>query len=172
MLLSSAALAEERVDPIEEANIRYADQVVIREASADKGWGVFALKPFEANELVIRGTALSTSSLQDKFSVQVNWNQHALMDLPARFINHICFEANLGVRSNKVGAYDFYALRRIDEDEELLWDYETTEYEIHGFACRCGTKSCRQSLKGFRFHGDEILDVYGDNFVAPYLTKK
>jgi hypothetical protein len=104
-------------------------------------------------------------------SVQLDWNWHVEMDLPARFINHICNDANVGVRPNNVGAYDFFALRKIDKNQELLWDYETTEYEMKGFLCSCGSSKCRGELQGFQAHKEQVMEAYGEDFIAPYLLR-
>lgn len=156
---------------IQDANARYAGKVDIRE-TGQYGWGLIALCEFQVGDLVMRGSALEMGPTKDAHSIQTDWNTHALMDLPARFVNHVCNEANLGIKKNDVGAYDFHALNRICVSEELLWDYETSEYEIEGFVCSCGKPSCRGELRGFRHHADEILSTYGADYVAPYLLEK
>lgn len=130
-----------------------------------------ALTTFQPGDLVMRGTAIAASPMQSSHSVQVDWNWHAEMDLPAAFINHICNQANVGVRPNDVGAYDFYALHRVDEGQELLWDYETTEYQIKAFSCLCGSSTCRGELKGFQAHKEQVMKAYGKHFIAPYLVR-
>jgi hypothetical protein len=74
----------------------------------------------------------------------------------------------LGLRPNEHGAYDFVALKPIRANDEIVWDYESTEYEF-GFECSCGAPNCRGDLKGFRHHGDAVLGSYGKEYVAPYL---
>jgi hypothetical protein len=157
---------------IQEANLRYAGTIDIRE-TGQYGWGLFALCEFEAGALVMRGRAITSGPARDAHSVQTDWNTHATMDLPARFVNHVCNDANVGIQTNNVGAYDFYALRRIHVNDELLWDYETSEYEINkGFVCACGTPNCRGELRGFRHHADEILASYGEKYIAPFLLER
>jgi hypothetical protein len=156
---------------IQEANARYEGKVDIRE-TGQYGWGLFAICEFQAGDLVMQGRAIEMGPAKDMHTIQTDWNTHAMMDLPARFVNHVCNEANLGIKKNDVGAYDFHALKRIGESEELLWDYETSEYEIEGFMCSCGKPSCRRELRGFRHHANEILSSYGEDFVAPYLLEK
>jgi uncharacterized protein len=91
------------------------------------------------------------------------------MDLPAILVNHSC-EANVGIRSNNVSAYDFIALRDVKKGEEVLWDYETSEYNLYGqFLCSCGVSNCRGILKGFHSHGQTVIELYGKEYVAPYL---
>jgi hypothetical protein len=94
------------------------------------------------------------------------------MDLPARLVNHVCNEANVGIQKNNLGAYDFYALEKIQESQEILWDYECSEYEMEGFVCSCGRSRCRGELRGFREHAAEVIESYGEDYVAPYLLEK
>jgi hypothetical protein len=42
------------------------------------------------------------------------------MDLPARFINHSC-EANVGIKDNNLGAFDFISLVQVSRGDELTW---------------------------------------------------
>jgi hypothetical protein len=169
----SASCGSEKLETeIQQANERYAGKISIRRASDNKGWGLFALQRFQKGSLVIRANALSESSKQDSHSVQTSWNSHVTMDLPARSINHVCDEANVGIQPNSLGAFDFFALREISIEEELTWDYETSEYEIsHGFACACGAASCRGELQGFRYHGPKVLKAYGVKWIAPFLLE-
>jgi hypothetical protein len=156
---------------IQETNTRYAGKVDIRE-TGQYGWGLFALCEFQAGDMVMQGRALEMGPAKDAHTIQTDWNTHAIMDLPARFVNHVCNEANLGIKKNDVGAYDFHALKEIGASEELLWDYETSEYEMEGFVCACGKPNCRRELWGFRYHANEIISSYGKDFVAPYLLEK
>lgn len=157
---------------IREANARYEGRIAIQTTADQRGWGLYALTTLHQGDLVMRGTAIfDASPVQTSHSVQLDGNRHAEMDLPAAFINHICNQANVGVKPNDVGAYDFYALRRIDKDQELLWDYETTEYQISGFSCKCGSSTCRGELKGFQAHKEQVMAAYGQDWIAPYLLR-
>lgn len=162
---------QQLLQQIKDANARYKGRVGIQSTVDQRGWGLFALTTFQPGDLVMRGTALEASPVQTSHSVQVDWNWHAEMDLPAAFINHLCNQANVGVRPNDVGAYDFYALRQVDKDQELLWDYETTEYQIKGFSCLCGSSTCRGELKGFQRHKEQVMKAYGKDYIAPYLLR-
>ena len=154
-------------EEIREANERCKDTVIVKEAGS-RGWGVYAEREFSKGEIVLESQALNTSSIQDTHTIQTDWGTHVFMDLPARFANHMCASPNLGLRPNEKGAYAFIALESIKTNDELVWDYETTEYQF-SFECSCGAPNCRGHLKGFRFHGDEVLKSIGKEFVAPYL---
>jgi SET domain len=67
--------------------------------------------------------------------------------------------------------FNFYAMKDIQKGEELLWDYETTEYDmISKFDCNCGSPVCRGTLSGFRRHAKDVIQSYGFDWIAPYLV--
>lgn len=129
--------------------------------TAQKGWGVFALKTFFKDEKLFGSQALETRQEPDEHTIQKGFGEHIYMNLPARFINHSC-DANTGIRDNDQ-AYDFFALREIREGEELTWDYEAAEFESISIPgeCLCGSDRCRKQIKGFKFRYDVIRDQYG-----------
>ncbi len=137
----------------------------------EMGWGLYAARLFEANEFVFSARGLEVSESRHSHSVQTDWRAHTFMDLPGRFINHSC-DANCGIKDNQLGAYDFYALRKIEKNEVLTWDYCSAEYDpLEGFSqCICGSAFCRGELKGFREHGDLIKQRYG-MYYADYLKR-
>ena len=71
------------------------------------------------------------------------------VDEPGRVVDHCC-EPNVALRPNEHGAYDFVTLRPVDVDEELYFDYESTEAKIVTFSeCRCGAASRRGRVVGY-----------------------
>lgn len=143
--------------------------VEIRQSPDQRGWGVFARRSFPKGEALFRGRSLESNDMPTSHSIQTDWDTHVMMDLPAILSNHSC-GANAGVQPNDLGAYDFYAMKDIAKDEEIFWDYETSEYEVSTpFVCNCGDPECRGKMQGFRFHGDALVDKYGLPFIAPYL---
>lgn len=147
-------------------------------------WGVFTSRPYAQGSVVISSNLLPTNSnlvnesnpstTSCSHSIQTNWSEHILMDLPARFINHSC-EPNLSVAKdlNENQSYDFIALRDINKGEEVRFDYETTEYEVGAFEdCACNVDSCRGAIKGFKHNKDVILEKYDETNIAGYLTNE
>jgi uncharacterized protein len=166
-------------DEIKQANQRYLGRVEIRNTT-DHGWGVYAVSAFESGTVLFAGSALHVSSEQGSHTIQTAMTQHIVMDLPARFTNHACgSSANMGLkRSDRIctnggtEAYDFVAKRQIAGNEELRWDYETTEYCLATpLRCLCGSPQCRGILKGFRYNAPQILTEQGREWVAPYLLE-
>ena len=155
-------------EDIQKANQQYKGIVEIKDTTYGKG--VFALREFQKGDLVVSGTALYSTDQKTSHTVQTGWNSHVQMNSPATLINHSC-SANVGPKDNDNGCYDWYAMKDISKGEELFSDYESFEYEIEGFDCSCGTPACRGTLGGFRVHGDQVLQQYGDEYIASYLKE-
>ena len=121
-------------------------------------WGVFASRPYTKGSTVISSSLLqqpptkhndndtitkidNPSPESCSHSIQIDWDKHILMELPARFLNHCC-EPNIGVEArrglNENGSYDFVALRDIDQGEVSivqLW------IGLYDFVCMSSTAS-------------------------------
>ena len=179
------------------------DKVIIRKRlrnqqqhnDADDEYGVYACRDFQKGDIVMEGRAQSyqrfdaaaTSSIfttPGTHTIQVDWSKHVKLDLPSRFVNHICGMANVGIvrpttkavftdndDSTNIIYYTFVALQDIAKDEEILWDYECSEYESFngGFECLCGSTTCRGRILGYKYNGDIVTKAYGQQYIAPYL---
>mmetsp|Transcript_24055 Transcript_24055/g.50370 ORF Transcript_24055/g.50370 Transcript_24055/m.50370 type:complete len:236 (+) Transcript_24055:38-745(+) len=157
-------------EEIDDANERYRENLAIRDTNDIRGRGVFSLRPFKTGAMVMSSLVLSTQSERSQYTLQKDWDLHVNLDLPSRFVNHSC-DANIGVRDNDDGGYDFYAMKEIKEGEELVWDYEMTEWEVGSMDdCLCGAERCRKKFGGFKKSGDVIKKNYGE-FFADYLKK-
>lgn len=151
---------------VKNTNEEYAGILQIR--ANPFGRGLFADRKYVRGDRIMSATAIEVKSERDSHSVQTQWDQHTIMDLPAVLINHCC-EANTGICDNEKGAFDFFALCDIQHGEELLWDYETAEFVIDEFQCSCGSLKCRGRLGGFNLNGDDVVNRYGIEHIARYL---
>jgi len=158
-------------ESIDTSNKQHETYVSIQQTADGRGWGLFAMQDIPQGTRVFRGRSMATTETKDSHTVQIDWNRHVMMDLPAILVNHSC-NSNLGIRCNDEGAYDFFALADIPKQSELLWDYETAEYEIKNFKCSCGAQNCRGKLKGFQFNGSAVVKLYGEEFISPYLLQE
>lgn len=124
------------------------EHVEIR-TTPDRGVGVFALRALPPGESVVRSRPVAPAPVRDNLSLQMDWDRHVYFDEPGCRINHSC-DPNTGVRNNDLGGYDFVALREIAPNEEITFDYGTTEYvSIAVSHCLCGTARCRGLSGGF-----------------------
>ena len=170
-----------------------------------RGYGIYANQKFQKNEVVMVGRALHVEDVPGTHTIQIGWDQHAFLDLPARFVNHVCGIANVGIvksihltpsatmastntdnlensaegrsgaddEDNQRVEYYFIALSTIEQGQEILWDYECSEYELagEGFECRCGSTLCRERIRGYKYHHSHVRAAYGDQYIAPYLLE-
>ena len=159
-----------------DCNRRYDGILKIAEAdpscggcsSSEKGLGLYASKNFAIGDFVMASRPIKVTGARDSHTIQIGWDRHVIMDLPAVLINHSC-DANVGIRNNDDGAYDFWAIRPIAAGEELTWDYETAEWDISvPFRCGCGSPNCRGTLRGFKSSETIIRNRYGEHY-ADYL---
>jgi hypothetical protein len=122
----------------------------------DEEFGLFAARAVPAGQWLfsINGELVATPS---RYSVQVDSARH--VDLLAthpsedllescywRFMNHSC-DPNAGIRGRAA-----HSLRAIAKGEEVVFDYNTTEFDLaEKFACRCGSPRCAGRIGGFRY---------------------
>lgn len=147
-----------------------ARNVKILNTGSERGRGVFAARDFLPGEIVIIGLIERMERTRTTYSLQLDWNVHALFQEPAVIVNHSC-DPNLAILPNRFGAYDFVAIRQISSDAEVTWNYATSEYECIGVeVCLCSSKNCQGSAGGFSaLPPDHPMLVSG--FYAPYLKK-
>ena len=78
-------------------------------------------------------------------------------------LNHSC-EPNLGVQGQVV----FVALRDIEKNEELTFDYAMTDDEPYEMECRCRAPGCRKVITGqdwMRIEAQAKYDGYFSWFI-------
>ncbi len=125
---------------------------VIRVHGADH---VIAIADIAAREVIlsIEGRSVDVPS---RYTVQIGKDEH--IELPEvvtveeqkdryfwMYLNHCC-EPSAYLKGKQV-----IALRNICAWEQITFDYCTTEYDMaEPFDCRCGARSCRGWVKGFR----------------------
>lgn len=172
-------------DRIVESNVATAGHLEIRRTLDGRGWGIVALRSYAVGDIVMRGRTRAYLPTKTQHSIQIGWDCHVLMDLPAVLVNHACpGSSNVGIRWNNNNnnkhsptlsqlswlSLDFVALRDLNVGDELLWDYETSEYELSSpFECHCGSAQCGHYVRGYKWHSHNVLSAYGHSFVAPYL---
>lgn len=127
-------------------------------------WGLFALEPIAADEMVIeyvgQGIRQSVADLREKkyeadgigSSYMFRVDAETIIDATksgnlARFINHCCnpncYAKVITVESQK--KIVIYSKRDIDVNEEITYDYKFP-IEDEKIPCLCGASSCRGTL--------------------------
>lgn len=121
---------------------------ILSEAGA---YRLVALHAVPAGQTVLWIDGALTSE-PSRYSVQVGPDTHvapegganALDDGAWRFLNHSC-EPSAWLRGREL-----IALRDIRAQEDLSFDYNTTEWDMaEPFACHCGSADCLGTVRGF-----------------------
>jgi uncharacterized protein len=146
------------------------------------GKGVFAKKIISKGELIsvwggIIYSADEVEKLAKKFPI---FNQSPVsvfegfyigpinpkdLDDAERF-NHSC-NPNAGIR----GQIILVARRIIKRDEEICFDYDTTEVSAVPFRCKCGQKSCRRVIDGSGWKSSVFVEKNRD-YLSWYILEK
>jgi len=137
----------------------------------DKGQGLFAKRDIKKGELIFvrkdgkiyNERSMKSSGLREDHFMQVGWHKFMFIPPPGCLGNHSC-DPNLGIKGKKA-----YALKNIKKDEELTVDYDTFEYNWR-MKCKCGSKNCRKTLRGYKHLPEELKKKY-KGYVAEYLVK-
>jgi SET domain-containing protein len=131
-------------------DIQISRDVEVRESTID-GMGVFALRDFEAGEIVLHwdvSIIIATEELDQlpeserKYTHIFDENKIMIVRPPERFVNHSC--------NNNTEVQDFcdIALRHIAPGEEITSDYSSDGSESN-FICSCKAENCRGGIGNF-----------------------
>ncbi|ETW05697.1 hypothetical protein, variant, partial [Aphanomyces invadans] len=132
-----------------------------------RGFGLRVLEPVKAGALVIEyvGEVITAWMKQDRMIAHAetspNDPNYYIMELDknvyldgrvkgsdSRFINHSC-DPNCHLLKWEVGEYKriaITALRDIEADEELSYDYQMETTSTESFKCHCGALRCRGTM--------------------------
>lgn len=150
------------------------------------GLGIFAVKTIEKDEIIAiwGGKIYSQQDIEQLSIFNPSLLVHPLtiaegfymgpMD-PSRptessdYFNHSC-EPNAGIK----GQIILVAREIIKPDEEICFDYETTEMHSSvgmGFDCHCSKKNCRKKIEGIKW---DKTDFHTKNreYMSWYLQHK
>lgn len=143
-----------------------------------KGRGVYTTRPIKQGERVAvwggdildRDQLVQCTGEQQMHAVQV---EEGLYIVPHRdaevgdFFNHSC-DPNIGIKGQIV----LVAMRDIAADEELCFDYATTDSSDYDeFPCSCGAYNCRTRVRGDDWKLPELQVRYKEWF-SLYLQRR
>ena len=123
---------------------RSIDDVEVR-ASGIQGRGLYALREFNAGEIVLRldlshtipnEQVASLTEAERRYTHPLDEKRTLIVQPPERFVNHSC--------RNNTEVRDFcdVALRRIEVGEEITSYYGSDGSGVR-FDCLCGSDNCR-----------------------------
>lgn len=137
--------------------------------TTERGDGVFSLRPFDKDEIVIEGVIKCFVEKNNSHASQIAENTFVIHDGIMPKCNHSC-DPNCGIKVNKTGAHDLVARRSISAGEEITYDYAMRNYCIEHFPsnCSCGATNCRKHVTGWKDLPSEKKVEY-EGYIAPYL---
>lgn len=130
-----------------------------------KGLGIFAKRNILKDEIIseFTGPRIKIENL-DEFPPEVVdhlFNVGVIEYLVAREpevrTNHSC-DPNAGIRKEAL----LVAIRNIDKDEEITFDYSMIMADDWEMDCMCGSPLCRHRIGKFRNLPDELKEKYRD----------
>lgn len=136
-----------------------------------KGEGVFTTESFIKGETVLIGEIVKELEANHSHASQIGVDRFVFHNEIIRTVNHSC-EPNCGIRVNPSGAHDLIAIRDIDIDEEITFDYAMRNYTVEHFniQCQCGSVECRGKITGWKDLPENKKEEYF-SWVAPYLIE-
>ena len=105
-----------------------------------------AARSFEANQIITAFSAAATLTHPTYLTVQTGINQHITLN-PSflQYVNHSC-APNVFFDTTRM---ELIALTNIEVGDELVFFYPSTEWSMQQpFSCRCGNRTCLQTIKG------------------------
>ena len=153
------------------------ENLIVKETKS-RGKGVFALRDFEKDELILQveGKVVETDNpasfpkeIQDHwfpFDKQGKKHKYVLPKAPWKYLNHSC-NPNAGIKNNR----EIVAIRPIKKGEEIVFDYAMNNIDDWKMKCECGSKNCRKLVSNFEALDKETKKKYLD-YVIDYIREK
>lgn len=161
-------------------NLTYFSPKVEKRPSAIEGRGLFAKESISEGEiLVVKGGYVLTRDERDAVEerlgpAEIQITEELYIGPTTKeereggmmHLNHSC-EPNLGLQGQIV----FVALRDIDVDEELTFDYAMTDDEPYEMSCNCGSGNCRGMVSGQDWRKKEVRQRY-DGYFSWFIQRR
>lgn len=142
---------------------------IIKIESKIEGIGIFASENIKKGEIVaiFEGRKISKNEADELYTqgfdylLQIDNELFLYLEEDSKFINHCCNPNTSFLLQNG----ELIALRDINKNEEITFDYSTnenTDFIIEN--CRCNSQNCRKKIKKY---SETIFDY--DAIISPYL---
>lgn len=138
------------------------ESVYLKE-SPDKGWGVYAARDIPKDEIILEfnGPYVKIESLEgiprevQDHLFNIGLGEYLIVRKPGVYTNHSC-EPNAGIVRDVL----LVAMRDIEKDEEITFDYSTITADGWTLECLCGSSSCRKIIGNYADLPDELKRKY------------
>lgn len=148
--------------------------VYVSNSKVCKGKGLFAKREFKKGDVVyeFEGELIEgdLTNVSNPYVLQIDFNLYILPEGEGRYLNHSCDpNCKLVLENNRL---ILVAIKDIKEDEELTYNYNTSEFDLgaDSFECSCNANNCIKFIKGFKYLNKEQKEKIKE-FLLPYLRK-
>lgn len=148
---------------------------IIKYNSPFSGNGLKSKEKINKGEVIVnfRGYLISTEKANDLYEnrhfdyiLQISEDNFLYLDEDEKYINHSC-EPNSGFINNNG---ELIAIRDIDPDEEITFDYSSNEITHFSFQCSCKSPKCRKEVTGYyQLNQEDRSLIYP--ILSPYIKK-
>jgi uncharacterized protein len=129
------------------------------------GRGLFADHSYKAGDEILRfegrtvpASVVAAMGDEQCYMIQIGPDAYFEPEAPGRFTNHSC-NPNAAIKDD----YRLVALRDIQVNEQICFDYSTTMSEDNWtMECRCGSADCRREIRDFSELPIELQQRYLD----------
>lgn len=119
---------------------------------------LFALRPYQAGEVIADFSAGTISAEPTYLTVQVGIEKH--ITLQPEFLQYINHSCNPNVFFNTT-TMQLVALKELVAEDEMSFFYPSTEWKMtQSFECYCGSLSCIGDIKGAAYLSRDAQDKY------------
>jgi len=148
--------------------------IYVSDSSLCKGKGLFAGKNFKKGEViyVFKGEYVKAdlTNVSCPYALQLDFSLYLIPEGEGKYLNHSC-EPNCKL-SLQNGQLMLIAIKEIKKDEELCYNYNTSEYDmgVDAFKCSCKSINCIGYIRGFKYLSyQEKIKI--KDLLLPYLNK-
>jgi len=141
--------------------------------TASRGMGVFAVRDILKDEIIaeFNGPAVKIEEMEGipqevwDHLFNVGRNDYLIVRDPAARTNHSC-DPNAGIIRDVL----LVAMRNIEKDEEITFDYSIITADNWKLECNCGSPNCRKIIGNYRDLPDEVKKKY-ENYTPDWIRK-
>lgn len=149
------------------------------------GWGLFAVKPIKKGKTisVISGTLMPKAEIVRSSSGFIEFLEKYSIEIDDDFILYpadtlsdvFCMNHSCNPNAGNPDPYSLIAMRDIKTDEQITYDYATTDtndiFERGEMGCCCGAANCRRIITGDDWLIPELQEKYKGYF-QPHIQRK
>ena len=142
-----------------------------RQKTSNNQNALFALRPYQAGEVIADFSAGTISAEHTYLTVQVGLRKHITLQPEfLQYINHSC-DPNVFFNTTTM---QLVALKELQPEEEMTFFYPSTEWRMtQSFNCYCGSHKCIDKIRGASYLSQELQSQYRfTDFIQQQLVKK